>query len=140
MVSTAAAHFAGIFIAIWLASHTVSQCAWYFVAFSVDTTLGVCITISLHKLAVRKAQQHCSAVGKSSASSCLASIADCGDYGEGPVSSWSGTVRTLAVCLTVLQLRKYWSTSELIVSAVLPPLPTVSRTDGARLGCSLAAD
>ena len=90
VVSTAAAHFAGIFIAIWLASHAVSQCAWYFVAFSVDTTLGVCITVSLHKLALRKAQQACAANTRSSADSWATSIAECGDYGESSSSLEAG--------------------------------------------------
>ncbi|KDD72739.1 hypothetical protein H632_c2954p0, partial [Helicosporidium sp. ATCC 50920] len=53
----AAAHACGLAIAIVAASwdapgpeghHRSSECAWYFVAFVADTTLGVLLTLGLH--------------------------------------------------------------------------------------------
>lgn len=46
----ACAHLSGLVIAIIVhaVSSTASQCAWYAVAFSFDTTLGVALTLGLH--------------------------------------------------------------------------------------------
>ena len=73
----------GMLIAIGIASRAVSQCAWYFCAFSVDTTLGVFVTVSLHQLLVRKAQQRTAEMwNKSESDSWVVSISECGSYGR----------------------------------------------------------
>ncbi|PRW61577.1 hypothetical protein C2E21_0672 [Chlorella sorokiniana] len=57
-VSMLAAHICGMLIAL-IAHRTVtaqsSECSWYFVAFTFDTTLGLLLTIGLHKAALRGA-------------------------------------------------------------------------------------
>ena len=45
---------AGLIIAVVASSstgHATSECAWYFVAYTFDTTLGVTIAILLHRCA-----------------------------------------------------------------------------------------
>lgn len=68
--------------------HTTSECAWYFVAYTFDTTLGVTVAIALHNAVVRWArnmQQTAAATGLSVGLSLqwtwTAAIASCGDYG-----------------------------------------------------------
>ncbi|DBA99322.1 TPA: hypothetical protein ACH3X3_011928 [Trebouxia sp. C0006] len=86
VVSSAAAHVCGMIIAV-LASraqaHEVSSCAWYFVAFSFDTTLGVSIAIIFHKAAVKWAKQIASRQGPEDISWQKA-LAECGSYGDPP--------------------------------------------------------
>lgn len=86
VVSSAAAHGCGMVIAV-LASraqaHEVSSCAWYFVAFSFDTTLGVSIAIIFHKAAVKWAKQMASRQGPDDMS-WQKSLAECGSYGDPP--------------------------------------------------------
>ena len=63
-------------IAIVLGSVRVSQCAWYFVAFTFDTTLGVAIALWLHTAAVNAAKRLTRGEPHSSV---LMSIAECGN-------------------------------------------------------------
>lgn len=82
---------AGIIIAMAASTtggHTTSECAWYFVAYTFDTTLGVTVAIALHNAVVRWArniQQTAaaagSAVGLAPQWTCTTAIASCGDYG-----------------------------------------------------------
>ncbi|GMH37478.1 hypothetical protein BSKO_05351 [Bryopsis sp. KO-2023] len=58
--SSIAAHLCNMLIAI-LASVNVrasssSECSWYFVVYTIDTTIGVSLTILLHRLIIRGAQ------------------------------------------------------------------------------------
>ncbi|KAK9805878.1 hypothetical protein WJX73_000180 [Symbiochloris irregularis] len=83
--SALVAHFAGMGIAIVLATQAhVSECAWYFVAFTFDTTLGVAIALGLHTAAVRTARHF---TKKEKPHPVLLSIAECGNYGT-PPSVW----------------------------------------------------
>lgn len=86
VVSSAAAHVCGMVIAV-LASraqaHEVSSCAWYFVAFSFDTTLGVSIAILFHKAAVQWAKQQ-AAHQQLDDMTWQKAIAECGSYGDPP--------------------------------------------------------
>ena len=78
---------AGILIAMAASSrvgHATSECAWYFVAYSFDTTLGVTLAISLHNAAVRGAlrlQDGGVAAEPSGFREWAAVIANCGEYG-----------------------------------------------------------
>lgn len=59
-VSMLAAHACGMLIAV-IAYNSVdaegtSECSWYFVAFTFDTTIGLLLTIGLHKAALRGAR------------------------------------------------------------------------------------
>lgn len=66
-------------IAIVMAAQDyVSQCAWYFVAFTFDTTLGVAIALGLHTGAVSAARRLTLDEPRSPV---LVSIAECGSYG-----------------------------------------------------------
>ena len=54
--AAAAAHLCGMLWAIIMASLTTenaSECAWYFVVFFVDTTVGVIVALYLHRVVVR---------------------------------------------------------------------------------------
>lgn len=59
-ISMLAAHICGMLIAVIahsrVASEQTSECSWYFVAFTFDTTLGLALTIGLHKAALRLAR------------------------------------------------------------------------------------
>eukprot|EP00884_Botryococcus_braunii_P004807 jgi/Botrbrau1/14327/Bobra.0287s0019.1 len=85
IVSSGAAHICGIIIAIIVAkeekSNVVSQCAWYFVAYCFDTTIGVATAIALHWTVVtacrRKKQM-------GAPSNIYSVLADCGNYGNPP--------------------------------------------------------
>jgi len=67
------------------AGHATSECAWYFVAYSFDTTLGVSLAIGLHAAAVRwaRARQAAAAAAADPPAkhSWAVTIAACGDYG-----------------------------------------------------------
>jgi hypothetical protein len=56
LVSSGVAHMVGMLIAVLAQMHAgsaaTSECSWYFVVFSVDTTLGVCLVLSFHELCV----------------------------------------------------------------------------------------
>ena len=69
--------------------HETSACAWYFVAFTFDTTLGVGLAVLMHKLLVRAARAWLAAatadsVGTLRKRGWAATIASCGDYGAAP--------------------------------------------------------
>ncbi|KAL4452727.1 hypothetical protein ABPG75_008389 [Micractinium tetrahymenae] len=59
-ISMLAAHACGMLIAVIahsrVASEQTSECSWYFVAFTFDTTIGLALTIGLHKTALRVAR------------------------------------------------------------------------------------
>lgn len=102
VVSAAAAHLCGIFIAI-LASKSgatrVSQCAWYFIAYSFDTTLGVAAAIGIHTLVVRLCTTRAELFPHIENHWCRC-IAECGNYGNPPtfrrfllqLVEWTGAV------------------------------------------------
>eukprot|EP01025_Chloroclados_australasicus_P024771 TRINITY_DN24850_c0_g1_i1.p1 TRINITY_DN24850_c0_g1~~TRINITY_DN24850_c0_g1_i1.p1 ORF type:complete len:337 (+),score=33.94 TRINITY_DN24850_c0_g1_i1:185-1195(+) len=58
-VSSGAAHVTGIVVAMLVQSRTksawTSECSWYFVVFTVDTTLGVMLALMMHRFCVRTA-------------------------------------------------------------------------------------
>ncbi|KAK9821719.1 hypothetical protein WJX81_003315 [Elliptochloris bilobata] len=87
VVSTAAAHLCGLLIAI-LASqrgnHAVSECAWYFVAFAVDTSLGMALAVGLHTLVVRLCRRRAEALPASPWAAWYLKVAECGSYGTPP--------------------------------------------------------
>lgn len=60
LVSSGMAHIMGMLIAILAQlrgnKQVTSQCSWYFVTFSVDTTLGVVLVLIMHKVCVRIAK------------------------------------------------------------------------------------
>ncbi|CAL8466790.1 g6326 [Coccomyxa elongata] len=102
VISAAAAHICGIFIAI-LASENgairVSQCAWYFIAYSFDTTLGVAAAVGIHTLVVRLCSSRASLFAHIENHWCRC-IAECGKYGNPPtfrpfllqLVEWTGAV------------------------------------------------
>eukprot|EP00892_Ulva_mutabilis_P001099 jgi/Ulvmu1/10990/UM007_0170.1 len=60
LVSSAVAHIMGMLIAILAqlraTQQVTSECSWYFVTFSVDTTLGVVLVLTMHNACVRIAK------------------------------------------------------------------------------------
>lgn len=82
--SSGAAHVCGMIIAIiahfGTSQHSPSECAWYFVVFSADTSLGVALAIGLHNVMLRFCQRWAD-TGRKGAAVALA-ISACGDYGE----------------------------------------------------------
>ena len=87
---------AGILIAMAASSrvgHATSECAWYFVAYTFDTTLGVTLAIVLHNAAVRGAQQlqeSAESFEPTGIRMWAAVIAKCGDYGKQSPLEMSG--------------------------------------------------
>lgn len=129
LVSSGAAHISGILIAVLVQAAAdgsrsgTSECSWYAVVFSVDTTLGVGIALALHALAVRVAasllrgiqgEQYRRRSGPTQADAASledgsetegdatiwADIAVCGNYGEPPSARrWVAQVRPVSLCL-----------------------------------------
>uniref|UniRef100_A0A7S1SNL5 Uncharacterized protein n=1 Tax=Tetraselmis chuii TaxID=63592 RepID=A0A7S1SNL5_9CHLO len=87
--SSGAAHICGMLIAIVAhfstAGFSPSECAWYFVVFSLDTSLGVALAITFHKFMLRACRQWGES-GRKRSGLALA-IAECGEYGS-PVELW----------------------------------------------------
>lgn len=101
-----------------------SSCSWYFVAYTFDTTLGVLLTVLLHRLVVHQAKAllRISGMGKVESlpdtmqnegtkllpgesnykESVLDAIADCGNYGS-PVKFKNWIVQTLewSTCVVI---------------------------------------
>lgn len=77
--SSLAAHICGMVIAIVAAHHEAhsSECAWYFVAFAFDTTLGVAVTIALHRSTLHAV----SSLHVRHPSPLLDAVLQCGNYG-----------------------------------------------------------
>lgn len=86
--SLGAAHLCGLTIALVVSTRsgrTISECAWYFVAFCFDTTLGVSLAVLLHRWFIRLAGALVRPPDPESArvpSGWAYSISHCGDYGE----------------------------------------------------------
>lgn len=61
LVSSGMAHILGMVIAmvaqLQATKQVTSECSWYFVVFSVDTTLGIMLVITMHNSCVRMAKQ-----------------------------------------------------------------------------------
>eukprot|EP01062_Namystynia_karyoxenos_P082469 TRINITY_DN9299_c0_g2_i1.p2 TRINITY_DN9299_c0_g2~~TRINITY_DN9299_c0_g2_i1.p2 ORF type:complete len:312 (+),score=59.38 TRINITY_DN9299_c0_g2_i1:85-1020(+) len=81
--SGGAAHASGMLWAVILQGAAVSspraftsECSWYLVVFVVDTTLGVVVTIALHKLIVAWVRRTRTKVRR-----WIDPVADCGKYG-----------------------------------------------------------
>jgi hypothetical protein len=58
--AAAAAHGCGMLWAVLMATYTeegASECAWYMVVFSLDTTLGVAVALYLHSVATAWAKR-----------------------------------------------------------------------------------
>lgn len=80
VLSSLAAHICGMIIAI-IAAHrsatSTSECAWYFVAFTFDTTLGVAVTIALHRGALHTVEL----IHARRPSPLFDAVLECGHYG-----------------------------------------------------------
>jgi len=84
---------AGLVIAVVASTRggrETSECAWYFVAFTFDTTLGVALAVAMHRLLVRAAKARLVAAAAADTAGAVkkrswaATIAVCGDYGAAP--------------------------------------------------------
>mmetsp|Transcript_23321 Transcript_23321/g.72968 ORF Transcript_23321/g.72968 Transcript_23321/m.72968 type:complete len:191 (+) Transcript_23321:157-729(+) len=86
--SSGIAHLCGMGFAVLLAwgqeggPDGSSECAWYFVLFTVDTTVGVLVTVSLHNYAVAWVENTTGVLG----ARWFDPMGDCGNYGDPP--SW----------------------------------------------------
>jgi hypothetical protein len=112
-ISSGIAHAAGIIVAICVhkgrGAVDGSECAWYFIVFSIDTTLGVFVALRLHRCAMAMAalqvdsrvlpsaaseHEHSSLLpasqeGAAVAGSILRDILTCGEYGNPPcIRTW----------------------------------------------------
>eukprot|EP00873_Tetraselmis_striata_P040486 jgi/Tetstr1/460750/TSEL_005935.t1 len=103
--SSGAAHVCGMLIAIIAhfstSDDSPSECAWYFVVFTADTSLGVALAIGLHNAMLRCARRWGDAGGKRS--ELAQAIAECGQYGS-PVELWRWAAQ-MAVLLTARVLK-----------------------------------
>jgi len=111
-----AAHASGLLIAILIATKAnASECAWYFFAFSFDTTVGVTLTLILHNAILRRLRD---ALASSQDSIGIAlplilpppqqheswkvAIADCGQYGNPPIlRRWALQAGEWSLCVVV---------------------------------------
>lgn len=103
-ISAAAGHTCGLLIAI-IAHHYSrgsSECGWYLVVYSIDTTLGVSLAILFHKLIVLVARRHCQDKQQRSRSDehdekdeFWDTLAEMGNYGD-PVRYYRWGVQTVS--------------------------------------------
>jgi len=108
IISQGAAHICGIVIAL-VAHHAASdssECSWYMVTFTVDSTLGVLLTVSLHWAVLRIAGSHSIAPfihtemtldrnnkDRQRKQSFWEAIRECGNYGS-PAQTWRWAAQT----------------------------------------------
>ena len=100
VVSMGAAHLCGIIIALLVHTHTSapSECAWYFVAFSVDSTLGVALTVVLHVLILRALRDEHKSVSQEE--SWREAVCACGSYGDPPrFQRWAWQALEWTLCV-----------------------------------------
>lgn len=118
------AHICSLLIAIIAHAHTpaVSQCAWYFVAYAFDTTVGVLLTLGLHQFILYKARQrsdppgfdlvpdtgtaqHAQHQGSKHHEAWYDAIANCGKYGTPPdLRRWSLQTLEWTACVALARL------------------------------------
>lgn len=100
VLSSLAAHVCGMVIAIVAAHRTAhtSECAWYFVAFTFDTTLGVAITIALH----RGVLQALESIHARRPSQAIVAVLECGKYGDPPsLQRWAIQLSEWTTCVVL---------------------------------------
>lgn len=108
IIGMGAAHASGLLIAI-IAHHateaTASECAWYYVAFSFDTTIGVVLTMVLHNAILRRLRDS-PAFGQESLplpqqhESWKVAVLDCGQYGDPPIlRRWAFQAGEWSLCV-----------------------------------------
>lgn len=140
-------------------SQSTSQCAWYFVAYTFDTTIGVLLTILLHKATLRMvaAYQQCSGRGGDKGSGTGAdcdvaaaeagpvpraetwydTLLECGNYGNPPsLRRWAVQMAEWVVC--VVLARAMCGTLVLLLGGVL--VWVAGGLDAAFAGPLIAAD
>jgi hypothetical protein len=106
IVGMICAHLSGILIAI-IAHHATktaaSECAWYFVAFTFDTTIGVALTMFFHKKIV--GYLNSSLITPlplpSANEDWRTAVVDCGTYGDDPplVRRWALQAGEWSLCV-----------------------------------------
>jgi hypothetical protein len=110
IVGMGVAHASGLLIAILIANHATeaksSECAWYFVAFTFDTTVGVALTMILHHAILRRLRD---ALAFSQDSirplpsiyeSWKIAVVDCGQYGNPPIlRRWAFQAGEWSLCV-----------------------------------------
>lgn len=115
VVGMGAAHISGLVIAIVVHQTTASasECAWYFVAFTSDTTLGVLLTMIFHNAMLKRLKNSKDSIGDYSSpdshglvageeESWRVAIAECGDYGDPPsVRRWGFQAGEWALCVVL---------------------------------------
>lgn len=114
IISQGTAHICGIIIALVVHQRATltSECSWYFVAFTVDTTAGVLFTIALHSAALRLAEWHSAGVHRPLESDSTpvgvenepwsAAIAACGSYGVPPsLRRWGLQAAEWTICVII---------------------------------------
>lgn len=132
-VSMLAAHICGMLIAVIAAHHesgAASQCAFYFFAYTFDTSLGVLLTILLHRGALhiavlfqqRKGSSSGLAAGSTLAEPWYEALLQCGNYAlvpGGPLSlrRWALQMGEWVAC--VVLARACIGTSVVLLSSVL---------------------
>lgn len=123
VVSMFAAHVCGMLIAL-LAHHSSTQsseCAWYFVAYTFDTTLGLGLTVAFHKTVIRFAKcwkkRHAARLTVSS-DRWFDIVAQCGDYGE-PPSLLRWWIQMVEWVLCVVGARAVCGTLVIVLGPVL---------------------
>jgi hypothetical protein len=117
VVGMGAAHASGLLIAIIAHAATeaaASECAWYFVAFTFDTTIGVALTMVLHKAILRQLRNQKGLCHDDNANafpidalpppteheSWKVAIIDCGQYGDPPiVRRWALQATEWSLCV-----------------------------------------
>jgi STIMATE family len=114
IVGMGAAHASGLLIAV-IAHHVTeaaaSECAWYFVAFTLDTTIGVALTMLLHKkiISLLHTSEHSWEDGNVIAlplptehESWKVAVIDCGQYGNPPLlRRWALQAGEWSLCVVV---------------------------------------
>jgi len=102
VLSMLVAHICGLAIAALVAEagqRAVSDCAWYLVAFTFDTTLGLALAIGFHTLALNAAKHN------AGHSRFAARVAECGSYGTPP--QWTHLWPQLVEWITAVVVARF---------------------------------
>jgi hypothetical protein len=116
-LSSLAAHVSGMMWSFVLSGEDASECAFYFLVFTVDTTVGVALALALHRRAVEAARRACertagglglTAAPQPAAARPLsarelawaAAVSRSGQYGEPPSSRvWGAQLAVWCACV-----------------------------------------
>ncbi len=119
-LSSLCAHVSGLLWSHALAGSDASECAYYFVVFTVDTTVGVAVALALHRRVVEVARLAETEAAPTTAAQLrrrrwATALARSGAYGEPPCARvWGAQLAAWCACVIVGAFRLLAQASSLL--------------------------